>query len=330
MKHLFVINSHTTCMSALGTIEYLHLNDEDIVFVLVRNYKNILIQGKFKEVDLSWAYSYQYFNSPFSCHRAIKKIDKQIKEGVGNNKYVMYAANPGGVRILQIIFTNSLCSGFNYLQEGALVLNGLLKERPLPISRKVLDVFYRIFLGHRLWASYFSWRVPYFVKDERSNPVCYALNDSIFKELGYKQKSISWPKFKIENKYAIDPQYPCFIFESSVEMNIIEKEIYMHFVEELIEKAAGTMNYFKFHPYQSAENKEYIIGLFSKRGLQYKELSMEFPFEVYLSSYDKLTILGFKSSLLVFAKELGHNTLSLENELLANSSKYRHWRQNVE
>jgi len=90
------------------------------------------------------------------------------------------------------------------------------------------------------------------------------------------------------------------------------------------------MNYFKFHPFQSAENREYITSLFTKRGLQFKELPMEFPFEVYLSSYKHMTVLGFKSSLLVFAKQLGHNTVSLENELLANSARYSHWRQNVE
>ena len=74
MKHLFVINSHTTCMTALGVIDYLHLNKDDIIFVLVRNYKNILIQGKYKEIDMSWAYSYKYFQNLLSCHKAIKKI----------------------------------------------------------------------------------------------------------------------------------------------------------------------------------------------------------------------------------------------------------------
>lgn len=330
MKHLFVINSHTTCMTALGVIDYLHLNKDDIIFVLVRNYKNILIQGKYKEIDMSWAYSYKYFQNLLSCYIVIKKIDKQINNGVGNSNYIMYAPNPGGVRILQLIFTNSFCSGFNYLQEGALVLSGLLKKRQLPLSRSILDIFFKTLYHHRIWSSYFSWRVPDFINDDRSNPVCYALNDSIFKELGYKQQTINWPKFDIESKYSLDPQYPCFIFESSVEMDIIEKDIYMHFVEVLIERAAGSMNYFKFHPFQSAENREYITSLFTKRGLQFKELPMEFPFEVYLSSYKHMTVLGFKSSLLVFAKQLGHNIISLENELLANSARYSHWRQNVE
>ena len=68
MKHVFIINSHTTFLTSVGTVEYLKLNDCDVIFVYVRNYKNSVTKISYKVVDAT--------NISNSC----RKISTQYKE----------------------------------------------------------------------------------------------------------------------------------------------------------------------------------------------------------------------------------------------------------
>ena len=54
MKHLFVIHSHTSFLTAMGTIEYLNLKEEDVGIAWSRNYHNILYNSNYKSEDINW------------------------------------------------------------------------------------------------------------------------------------------------------------------------------------------------------------------------------------------------------------------------------------
>lgn len=326
MKHLFWINSHSTFLTAIGTINYLGLKDDEVVMVLVRNYRNSISKDNYVKLDMSWAYNISLIYNLFSYNSIIHRIDNEIAKLVGNDNYILYAPSPGGVRILQILFTNSLCVGMNYLQEGALVFGKLFERRKQPLVYQVYDIFLALFYKHRLWSSHFSWTVPDFLINSKTTPETFAISKDIFSKSGLKCNIIKWPKYDISGtEYEINEDYPCFVFESSVEMKMVERDIYMELVKQLVLENAGSMSYVKFHPYQSGENKQIILGLFKKMNKPYIELSMGFPFEIYLSSYSHLKVCGFNSSLLVYARQLGHQTISKEKELLQRSSKYRRW-----
>ena len=329
MKHLFWINSHSTFLTAIGTINYLGLKDDEVAMVLVRNYKNSISKDSYIKLDMSWAYNISLIHNLFRYNSIIRKIDNEIAELVGNDDFLLYAPSPGGVRILQILFTNSSCVGMNYLQEGALVFGKLFERRKLPLVYQIYDIFLALFYKHRLWSSHFSWTVPDFLIKSRTTPETFAISDDIFSKSGLKCHIIKWPKYDISGtEYEINAVYPCFVFESSVEMKMVEKDIYMELVKQLILENAGSMSYVKFHPYQSDENKQIILGFFKEMGKAYIELSMGFPFEIYLSSYSHLKVCGFNSSLLVYARQLGHHTVSMEKELLKRSAKYKRWSEN--
>jgi len=330
MKHLFFINSHTTYLTALGAISKLKIAPDDICMIYVRNYKNSLIKNIYNVLDLSWAYYLSLKNYLIPPLKLIRKIDGLVSDLVEGNHYVFYAPNPGGLRLLQVLSTNSLCKKVNYIQEGALVFDQLLIEKPLPISYKIWDTFLSIYFKHRLWASHYSWRMPSFLLTRLSPPECFAISEDIFNKLGYPIHIVEWPKFEIENTgYQINPLFPCFIMESSVEMGVIEKDVYFDGIKRLIEEKAENNNYIKFHPNQSLDNISEILDLFAKNGSKVERLRDDFPFELYLSSYEHLKLCGFNSSLLVFGRQLGHTTYSLENFLLENSSKYLEWRQKL-
>lgn len=332
MKNLFVINSHTTCLSALGTITYLNLNANNVVFVYVRNYKNYLIDLPYHSLNLSVEYD-SCMSKPYQLRKyknMIRFVDEKINNLCKDEEFLMYAPSPGGHRLFQIILSNSKCIGMNYLQEGALIFDRLLLHSSLPWKYQLYDSVLNFLYQHRIWASYYSWQMPDFLVDKKKTPESFAISIDIFSKLPYTNNVIKWPVFSITNpEFQIDSQYPCFIFESSIEMKVIEREIYMKYSQLLIEEKAEMLNYIKFHPAQSEENKNEIRSYFKKQNLEYKELSMEIPFEMYISTYANMKVYGFNSSLLIFAKQLGHQTYSLESELLKRSEKYKQWRQKL-
>ena len=332
MKNLFIINSHTTCLSALGTIKHLNLNANSVVFVFVRNYRNSVINIPYHILDFSVEYD-DCMRKPYELKKYKKMIgciDGKVNHLCKGDEFLMYAPLPGGHRLFQIIFSNKKCIGMNYLQEGALAFDRLLVSSSLPFRYRLYDLLMKALYDHRIWASYYSWRMPDFLVNKKKKPECYAISCDIFSRLPYVNNIIKWPVFNITNsEFRIEPQYPCFIFESSIEMNVIEREIYMKYSRQLIEEKAESLNYIKFHPAQSEENKNEIRSYFKAQGLGYKELSMEVPFEMYISTYTNMKVCGFNSSLLIFAKQLGHRTYSLESELLKGSEKYNQWRKKL-
>jgi hypothetical protein len=102
----------------------------------------------------------------------------------------------------------------------------------------------------------------------------------------------------------------------------VEKKVYMEATKKLIQEKAESVNYIKFLPAQQHENMCLIKSFFTYANKISIELSADIPFEAYLSTYKNMKVYGFNSSLLIFAKQLHHNTFSFESELLSNSRKY--------
>ena len=327
MKFLFIIHSHTTFLSSIGTINYLGIKHEDIRIAFIRNYKNTLYQFKSPTINLSWAFEYPIYSNFFKYKGFIKRIDNILRDFIGDENFIMCASFPGNILLYQIIFSNRNCVGFKYIQEGALPFDNVYRNK-LPILYRLYGNFLRFWFKDRLWSSHGLWTVPTFLKGKLQYPTeCYAIDEDFFKNLDCKLNLIKWPSIDMKKtKYGINPEYPCFVLESSVEMGVVEKEVYLGCVNEMILQKAEQNNYIKFHPYQSDDNKRLIVDMFKKKRCNVELLSMEVPFEFYLSSYQSLKVYGFKSSLLVFAQNLGHQTYSMEDELLKRSKTYRTFR----
>ncbi len=328
MKHLFVIHSHTNFLTAMGTINYLNLKEEEVSIAWSRNYKNILYNSDCVTEDLSWATEYPILRKLFNHRKDIIKIDRQIDILTKGDDYILYAPHPSET-LFALLLTNSHCVGFNYLQEGALIMKGLFQKRKKSFEYCMYDYIVKYFYGGRLYGARNTWDIPSF-KELRKTPECFAISDDIFDGSNYKTNIIKWPSYNIPDKYSIDPSYPCFITESFIEKDVVEKEVYLNLYKELIETKGKEYNYIKFHPAQWEETKKEITQLFENAGKKVKELPANFPFEVYLSSYKNMTVCGFRSSLVVFAGQLGHDSYSLEKELRIQSAKYNKWREEME
>ena len=328
MKHIFVIHSHTSFLTAMGTIDFLKLNESDVAIAWSRNYRNILYDKNYKSSDIGWTAEYPAFKKLFSHRRDFQRIDSQIDYMTEGEDYILYAPHPSASQF-QLLLTNPKCVGFNYIQEGALILKGMFLKRDWGLLYRIKNRIYRFLYENRLYGARLTWDVPKF-KKLLKEPECYAITDDIFDGSNYKQNLIKWPAYNIPEEYAINPSFPCFITESFIEKDVVEKEIYLGLYKELVDTMGRAENYVKFHPAQWEVTKTEIIQLFENSGKKVKVLPDDFPFEVYLSSYKNMTVCGFRSSLVVFAGQLGHTSYSMENKLRMESTKYNNWRENLE
>lgn len=329
MKHVFVIHSHTVFLTALGVVDLLNISPCDIIFIYARNYKNSVIDIPYKVIEMTEEHKIGAYTSSVYIglyKKLIKRVDHKLSEAI-NDYYVLYAPHAGS-HFFQILLTNSHCVQFNYIQEGALAFDKLLSDdiSLKSVGYNVLNYILFCFYRDRIWANY-RWILNKSVLKKRNNPQCFAISPNIFEKLPYTTNIVKWPD--IQPKVVINSNYPCFVFEASIEMNAIERDVYLNYTRELVKLVSEEYNYIKFHPGQFAENKEEIKKLFINEGISIEELPDDVPFELYLSSYSHLKVYGFYSSLLIYAQQLGHTTFSLEEKLKQGSPRYAAWRRSM-
>lgn len=323
MKHVFLIHSHTVFLTAIGVISRLHLDADNIIFVYFRNYNNSIVPVSYPIIRLDEEYDIANHLSAFKyCQwkELIKRIDSVINTKI-KDEYILYTSHAGS-HFFQTFITHPNCSQFNYIQEGALAFDNLLSDR-ISFKSLVYDLFNIIIfpLNHkRIWCSY-KWTLNKDVAIAKKTPVCFAISEKIFEKLLYTTIIVEWPK--VDPEYLIDNRFPIFVFESAVEQGLVEKDKYLLCIRQLIETKAAQKNYLKFHPYQSTTNRKDIVDLFREYNLGVEILPDSIPFELFLTFYSNLKVVGFRSSLLVYAQQLGHKTFSKEFDLRKMSRKYR-------
>lgn len=328
MKHVFVVHSHTVFLTALGTINLLNISSDNIIFIYARNYKNSVVDIPYRIVNMTNENrkgAYMSVLHIFSYKKLINEVDQKIRRLI-NDEYVLYAPHAGS-HFFQILLTNPMCVQFNFIQEGALAFDELLSNKisVKSVGYAILNSVLYLFYKNRVWAN-FRWILKESILKKYASQ-SFAISPDIFEILPYTKKNVKWPS--IQPPMDINPNYPCFVFEASVEMNVIERSVYFDCIKELLEIMSEAHNYAKFHPGQSVENKNAIKKLFINAGKSIEILPDDIPFELYLSSYSHLKVYGFYSSLLIYAKQLGHTTFSLENRLKQKSSRYVAWRKHM-
>ncbi|MCD8298128.1 MAG: alpha-2,8-polysialyltransferase family protein [Prevotella sp.] len=325
MKHLFFIHSHTLFLTAIGTIEKLKLNDNDVIFVYSRHYSNNF-NFPYKcfdftnEVESTFYMMFSWSRKHFGINKALR--DKNIKffddfvEKEIKGDYKLYVSMLQAVTF-QIFATNRHCVECFFLQEGGRIMYDVLTDKikwPFRLYNKLV-----LRNENRFWkcTNWFpSSHTPY------NKPVTvFAFDERYFGNMPSKIIKVNWPKLKPD--VDIDNKFPIFTLEGAVELGQVQKNVYMRAVDNLIASCAKEKNYIKFHPIQSEIIKTQYKKMFTERGLQIIELPMNIPFELIVASFSNLTVCGFGTSLLFYAKAFGHNVISHEDELIKNSLRYR-------
>lgn len=332
MKHIFIIHSHTVFLTAMGVVEYEKLPSCNVVFVYGRNYKQSLMELPFKIYDISECYDRcKHIILSISKHVLISYkgirnetlyVDNFINKEI-NDDFILYVPHLS-FPLFQLFATNKNCKSCKFVQEGG---------RPVIVAQKgydpfVIGIYNSIFLrkNNRLWRTN-KWMIPN-IKDYISTPIeTYSIDSEYFYNLKIPNHIVKWP-VPNTSLLAFHQDYPIFIYEGIIELGAIERDVYLNSIKKQISECAKAHNYVRFHPNQKPNDVEAIKRMFTDRGGGVEELAPNIPFEVILIQNKNLKVYGHASSLLFFARSLGHQVVSYEHDLLFSKMYTRFLKKN--
>lgn len=330
MKHLFIIHSHTVFLTSIGVIEKLKLRDEDVIFLYARHYKNDLgypykVYDFTEIIENSFHIFFSYTHRQFLLNKKqrnkiVNFIDNFVKNEVSDN-YCLYTPHlqcPAH----QILATNDKCIKCFFVQEGARIMKDLATDHNL----WYFVLYNKLVLRNekRMWKCY-NWFPDKYAPYQRGISA-FAFDKQYFCNYAAETIMVQWPRIKLNIQ--INPECPIFILEGAIELGQIDKKTYMEAVQNLISTCGKANNYIKFHPAQSSTIKKEYLQMFKNKGMNVEELPMNIPCEIILYSFKGLTVCGFGSSLLFYAKTFGQKVISHEKDLL-KSARYRFHVKNV-
>jgi hypothetical protein len=323
MIALFYIHSHTTFLSALGTIRKLDLSFSNIVVVTTRHYKvNRELLPCERIIDLSDHFVYLMKNkyNIIRSIRRVRELDDILDKAIGG-EYVSFLPHIG-VYLMQIIATHRLCKEVNFIEEGSASYSRKLQAKNSLVNGLVKTFISKILIpSKRFWLTDVLFTDLYKCLNIRQS---FGIFEGTFQYLPYNKNVIAWPKIALG--YEINDAYPIYIFDALVEMNFVEETLYFASLKDMIQETASGTNYIKFHPYQSEKNKNYIREQFNSMNVKVIELPDNVIIEDVIVNKRKLSFFGFSSSILLYAKIFNHQYRSFEY-LLKNDSKYINFRK---
>lgn len=319
MKHIFLINSHTQFLTSLGTISLKKLSNRDVIVIYSRNYRNNLAALDVQTIDLT-SLHHSCMNIISNLKRLkviVEEIDKVIENQLNGMPFTIYIPHLS-YPFYQIFATHKFCQEIGLIQEAAVNYESRYKKG---LKEYLYDIYNFFFLNHRRVWKTFTWRIPSFLLCERKKIIGYEISD-FFTLLPIERHKVEWPSLKTD--YSIDVFSPIFIFESLVEQNLIEREMYLTCIDEMVGENLSSRMYLKFHPSQNEQSRDNIRNIIRAKcgDSQIVDLPDDIPFETFLLQYSHLKICGFASSLVDFSKILGHDVRDYR-ELLLKSKLYR-------
>lgn len=313
MKHVFVINSHTTFLTSMGAVEYLDLKAEDVVFLYVRNYRNAITAVPFTVYEVT-----ELANSCDKITRnymqKVSNIDTFVNEHISGS-YHLYVPHMWHW-FHKILYTNSKCKRVAYVQEGGPAQTKVC-EYDVPLLERIKAFIRHAILRKRIFECKWYKRGTLY---KQRHVDAFAINDVYFHEMYPRTHIVKWPTTNLNMQ--LDTTAPIFIFDGHVTNGLVEPEVYMQLCKQMISEQAHSMNYVKFHPAQRSEEREDIINFFSHKGLKVEVMRDDIPTEYVIIQFRGLTFVGFTSSLLYYAKDNGHHVVCYEKQLTDNSKRY--------
>lgn len=322
MKHVFLVNSHTTFLSSIGVINLLKLREEDVILLYARNYSNSVYPVVYKicNVDaLYYSANEAFETTDKSLIRSyINKVDDIIRNDISGffYLYTMNFFNP----LVCLLYSSVKCRRISFIQESAQSVVDAYKMDVAfwkGIKRRI-----KLFLQgvpFRAWPRPCYYRNDYIWKQYRM--YSYALNEQIFHGFKAQNKIISWPV--LQTNINIDTGATFFICDGWVQHQMCEQDIFLEMMEKLIRENASKFNYIRFHPNQTEAERIAIIQFFKKNRSNYQIMDASVPFESILCSYKNLNIVGMGSALCFFAHDMHHNVVCHDDWLYEKSIRFK-------
>ena len=308
--HVFYVHSHITFIVSMLYLNNTGLDFDRVRFITSRDYS---LKTNHPFLDISDFYQFlertTRLKKAISLKWRIKRIDKLLTDLTGDQNFTLYIPQFNH-SIFQILATHPLCDGTVLMEEGitSYKKDEHLYQKPRMSFMYALSCLYsnRFKMGNGHYNP-----IP---RDKFKFALC--VNDSCFPFLNKFQKTVTslshlqLPEYKsfLLNNSRI------FLLDSFRERTGISMETYLSLVKCTLEYDKGdrTGILIKFHPEQNKETRiktvEYIEANFDF--LEVITLPDNCIMELEFIQCNDLTVLGMHTSLLFYAKTLGHSVYS--------------------
>lgn len=344
MKHLFLVHSPVTFLSAVSVINALNLNNGNAVIIFFQFEKIVSTGNTYSTISINEVYSdksllkrtwyyFRYFN-------VIKRIDRVIELAIQDEKFTAYV--PALVWAGKVLITNKNCVAFNFIEEGlAHYFNEETLRSLTPVNsanpwrssilkntKLVLKEMYEVLRGYnfRLQALPFSYscyhafkNVRYYGFSKNSFPLANADKRVV---VDFEKESFSHIKQKIN--YDLSDAV-IWIGDGGVFQHGLNSSVYLKGIEDgcipFIQQHHYKKCFIKFHRDETPVIRATVKNLFSKNNILFEVIPDSVILELLLFKATNATLIGVYSSLLYYAAIMNHAAFSIYNFLKAEYAK---------
>lgn len=326
MKHIFVVHSPITYLSALGVVLLEEIEKKDVLIISESfrlDYEPIpIVQvSSMKSFSLLKKRSFKIYN----------EIDTIIDKFSSDDKFIAYI--PVFHLLDRYLITHPLCLKFNFIEEGFAsyykYYRGIqhayiagykwryskgikgIKERYINIINIIKGISPSILALPTFYTAYAS----------DPNIIFYGFHEKSH-YLGVNRKILSFNSiidhYKLKTKYNLnnttiwigDPDVISLIGNTTELYDSLKKS----FINYLQNNNISSI-YIRFHYREINEQKKQFIDFFNQNNIMVIEIEQDTILEVELIKAKNVTLVGIFSSLLVYGGIMGHTSLSIYNYL---------------
>lgn len=327
MKHVFIVHSPITYLSALGVILKENLNQEDIM-ILSETYnskdlpiKIICLEEKLNKFAQNSILK-KFYNFP------LKKMNQCLETFLEGDSFIAYVSVFVATNRFLIFHKN--CASFNFIEEGLAAYHTYFDVKEMvtnTIGRWDMSFSFsnlKIYIKEILWSTfqapskisaipthYTAYatipNICYYGFTEYSFPIAKNKKTISMKDIVKNYRFTPQLRDKLDNAYIWigDPE----IYSKFQNLDIYLQSIYDGYIVFLKERKINT-TFVKFHYRERKEHCKLIVDLFEKYDINCIVLE-DVIMEIELSESKNVTLVGFYSSLLLYAKLIGHNAYSI-------------------
>ncbi len=331
MKYIFTIHSHITFLSALAVVEYDMLDKKDVIFICsnyippIREGSKIKLLKSLDEVESKYGFFKRIASINYN-----KGTDNYIDRLVHKDSFIAY------IDLMSVfnrfLVTNPLCKQFHFIEEGIVNYGDFDSFRMLTMDldnfnwrlsykkhyKEIVQSVYRIIRGRSLR-----------ILNLPIHPNIYAFFEGVFfygfSEYTYpnipesKKKVISFSLVRQEletptiSEKQMNNAY-IWIGDSMCTHYKIAKNHFQEAIHQLLENINVTTNksiFIKYRGTESEDEREVLESTLKKYNFKIQFLPKDTVVELVFMNFKNLTVFGNGSSLLIYAKLMGHNTHSI-------------------
>jgi hypothetical protein len=325
VKHVFYCHSAITALVATSVISKLGVSPEDVHVIWGRGYKWAALPYPSTALpadlaELAEVPSYGCRHLTRKHRKSLKALDRFLSQCAKGARFIAYLPNTRNF-LMQAVATNANVAGLDFLEEGLMSYAGAYEKPTSPSYSGLLGTARR--WSKRTWhggRSYF-YRPMRFPKE----PVLFTINPRLEQQSSTREAVFAPVVSAFGGGQWRHDARQVFVFDVIVEFGYCEEAallgVFRHFLRNLYDGKDTLV--IRFHPAQKMQDR--ILREMDECGVRYAVDESSTPLELVMAQRPDLTLYGFHSSLLFYAKVFGLKAYSLAKLLAAADARARKW-----